>query len=185
MWRNDFRYRRPDPANTLKRLQRSERTQRVTVGDDALGERRPDAWKTLQLIGGRAIEVDEWSWPSLPALPGAVSGSATTAAARLPLAARVGGYAPRRIDGRDLLPELLAGGTIHLGRITQRAGGANGSPEEEQTCEKGERPALRRRSHGSEKRPTITTPRPRPSPYRRAPKQPTTWRDRQPVALMS
>jgi hypothetical protein len=59
MWRNDFRHRRPDPANTLKCLQRTEGTERVAVGDDAFGERRSDARQTLQLGRGSAVQIDQ------------------------------------------------------------------------------------------------------------------------------
>jgi hypothetical protein len=148
MWRNDFRHRRPDAANPLEGLQRAERTERVAVGDDPSGERWSYPWQTLQLGGGRAIEVDERSRPLRRSLSPGTVGATPTAAVRLPRAPRISGYAPRGIDGSYLLAELLAGGDIELGRIAHGACGPDGSPEEEQTSQEGERSALGRSCHG-------------------------------------
>ncbi len=102
-WPKARQKRRPDSPHPVERLERSEDTTSVTVGDDAARQRRPDTRQTLYIRGGRTVEIQRFSLEKRRV--GRRGGAPRAAPGRNPAAAGLS----QRIDAADLRLELARG----------------------------------------------------------------------------
>lgn len=114
------------PFDAPKSLDGLEGAEGIAVGDDPLGQRRPDAWQGFDFLGRGGVEVDSGAWRDLP---GGFSrdGGLGWQASDVGVDPRPGGRkAVRGRRERLIGPCVARRHTRHAGDDVRRRGGSGG-----------------------------------------------------------